>query len=155
LTVASAAPKYDPRAVEDQVMSIIGEAIRRREVCPTSEEIAFQLDIGLSTVPTILRRLEARGLIRRQIFQRTRQVTIVSTGRSTAMPTNTAPHWRQRPPGVRVPTPALGVLRSRDPEATARIMVLARRRGAELHVYLADLVWNGLAMAEAAELAEG
>jgi hypothetical protein len=93
-----------------------------------------------STVPGIMRRLEVKGFIKRNIFQRGRQVCIVETGECTAAPPCTAPHWRQRTETT--PTPAIQQIRERVPMA-AEIEMEARRLGKHVTEFLADLVYIG------------
>src|SRR3546814_8934868 len=72
-----------------------------------------------STPPTIVRRLEEKGLIKVDRFQRSRRVYIVATDKWTPMPLNTAPHWRNRP--QQVPSPSLQAVRERRPDIAAQI----------------------------------
>lgn len=46
------------------------------------------------TLPAILKRLEDKGYIKREIFHKGMQVHIVPLGISTARPSCTVPHWR-------------------------------------------------------------
>ena len=130
-------------------MAIICHAILARELMPTNEEIADRLTIGLSSVPTILKRLEDRGSIKVIRFQRTRQVVV--NGEATLMPANTAPHWRNRPFTQPVPSPGLDMVRQRSPEVAARILIAARREGKDFATFLTDMVWAGFALYEAEE----
>ena len=66
---------------------------------PTCEMLAAFMDIGdggpgISTTVLITQRLEKRGLIQVDRYQRARVVTIMSTGKSTAEPHCKTPHWR-------------------------------------------------------------
>jgi hypothetical protein len=139
------ASSYDPVLAEEIVMRMIGEAIRDRRECPTNDDFSHAIGcaLGSATTPTILHRLEAKGLIAVKRYQRSRQVIDIRTGKSTAAPANTAPHWRDRKKRDNVPTPALGAMRVRNAEMTARIMVAARREGRDLIDFLGDLVWMG------------
>lgn len=94
-----------------------------------------------STSPTIVRRLEEKGLVEVERFQRTRQICIVETGKCTAMPLSTAPHWRNRPRDV--PAPSLAIIRERKPDVAAQIFTQATKLGKPVVEYLADLVFVG------------
>ncbi len=45
---------------------------------------------------TMMHRLERRGLIRVWSFQRSRVVEMIESGKKTAAPENTTPHWRDK-----------------------------------------------------------
>lgn len=94
-----------------------------------------------STPPHTIRRLEEKGLIAVARYQRTRQICIIATGKCTAMPMSTAPHWRDRPRDV--PTPAVAAVRSRQPDLAAQIMTWAASRSIPICDALADLVFVG------------
>jgi len=66
---------------------------------PTCEQLSAMMDVGdggpaITTTVLITQRLEKRGLIQVDRYQRARVVHIVSTGKSTAEPTCKTPHWR-------------------------------------------------------------
>src|SRR3546814_7664867 len=70
--------------------------------CPKNDDLMGLIGASSdSTPPTIVRRLEEKGLIKVDRFQRSRRVYIVATDKWTPMPLNTAPHWRNRPQQVR------------------------------------------------------
>lgn len=94
-----------------------------------------------STSPTIVGRLVDKGLIEREVFQRTRRICIVATGKCTAMPMSSAPHWRDRPKDV--PTPSIAAVRERRPDIAAQIFTQAAKMGKPAVEYLADLVYVG------------
>ena len=94
-----------------------------------------------STPPHTIRRLEEKGLIEVARFQRSRQVCIVATGKCTAMPLSSAPHWRDRPKDV--PTPSISAVRARQPDIAAQIMTWAASRSMPICDVLADLVYVG------------
>ena len=94
-----------------------------------------------STVPGIMRRLEAKGYITREVYQRGRSVCIIATGQCTAPPSNIAPHWRFRTD--RVQTPAIQQVRQRMPDTATLIEQEARRSGKHMSDFLADLVYIG------------
>jgi len=89
-------------AIEDpwerMVYSRLYEAAEIGAPCPTVTELATMLECGEGgTTAGIIARLERRGLVHVERYQRTRRVTITETGKSTAQPANTATHWRKRP----------------------------------------------------------
>ena len=80
------------------VFGALALAALRGISCPSTGELLALLPhrSSDSTPPGILAKLERAKLIRRFIFQKGRAVEIVATGARTALPTNAAPHWRQR-----------------------------------------------------------
>lgn len=82
---------------EHMVMRELERCANAGELCPTVTHFAVLLDCSEGgTVVGIMKRLEARGLIRVQRYQKTRQVTILATGAQTAEPKSKAIHWRDR-----------------------------------------------------------
>lgn len=78
---------------------IVYDAIRRAadvgDPCPQNIDIEILTDLSSSSMgPTLVRRLESKGLIKVKRFQRWRQVWVVETGAWTAAPSNRAarPH---------------------------------------------------------------
>lgn len=111
---------------------------------PAPDHLELNCKIGrssTSTSPRIVGRLVKKGLIEREIFQRSRRICIVATGKCTAMPMSTAPHWRDRPRDV--PTPAVAAVRERRPDIAAQIFTQAAKMGKPAVEYLADLVFVG------------
>ena len=129
-------------SIEAQVYDICREAADRDLPAPSTEVIMQRVGaMGMATVPGIMRRLEGKGFIRRLIYQRGRTITITATGKSTAPPNNTAPHWRQRT--EHMPTPTIQVVRERVQSTAMQIEADARSLGKPLAVHLADLVYIG------------
>lgn len=93
------------------------------------------------TVPAILNRLEKKGYITRQVFQRGMIVHIVATGQTTRAPNDQTPHWRLRTD--RVPAPAIQHFRERAKPVAAMIEAEARLLGKSLTDFLSDLVYIG------------
>ena len=110
--------------------------------CPSADDLAEALGFrSVSGTVDVLHRLERRGLIKVDRYQRGRQVTIVSTGKKTAEPSCRVSHWRiARPP---VPTPPIAMIRERKPDVARDIEMAARRDGRALQDYLGDLVFAG------------
>lgn len=110
--------------------------------CPKHDDLNELIGAtSTSTSPTIVKRLEEKGWVEVDRFQRTRRVRIVATGKCTALPLNTAPHWRNRPKNV--PAPASITVRTRRPDIAAEIFTEAARLGKPAVEYLADLVFVG------------
>lgn len=129
---------------EQVIFDALQRAAASGSECPKNEELMDLIDASsTSCVPGIMERLEAQGLIRRETFQRSRRVTIVASGQSTATPRNAAPHWRDRPRTARIPTPTPHALRHAKPDVGEEIMAWARARNLPYADALADLVWVG------------
>ncbi len=72
---------------EALVYDAIFNAAERGEVCPLGLDIEMMIGaISTSMGPKMVRKLEEKGLIEVQRFQKYRIVTIVATGRTTARP---------------------------------------------------------------------
>ena len=112
--------------------------------CPTQDDLADALGgVSLSTTVAIMQRLERLGLIITKVYQRSRQVVILATGRATRAPKSTAVHWRHRPRDV--PAPSIATLRDRErePGTAEQLLAAARREGRSPADFLGDLVWAG------------
>jgi hypothetical protein len=147
LNAPSRAPRNEDQqltSIEQAVSDICRQTADRGEVMPTNDEInariGSQASAG-STAATILGRIAAKGWIIHQVYQRGRQVTIVATGRQTAAPACTAPHWRNRTD--RPSSPAIHQVRQTVPELAKLIETEARKRGMALPDFLCDLVYIG------------
>jgi len=111
---------------------------------PSIEELADLCGVSNSgAIPDMTRRLEAMGLITRTVFQRGSQICIVKSGKCTAMPKNTTPHWRDRP--RETPSVLIKTIKNRQPETEIadEIMRWANSRGTALCDAIADLVYVG------------
>ncbi len=129
-------------STEASILSALTDAAARGLRCPTNEDLADMLGLRAVSSPVwLMQRLEARGAIRVERFQRERRVTIVATGQATAAVRNPAPHWRDRPRDVPAPSPSQ--LRERRPDTAGAIMAEARRQHVAPAEFLADLVWRG------------
>lgn len=65
--------------------------------CPSNEHFCAALGFkSSSAVVYMMDRLQRRGLIKVQRFQRSRVVEIVLSGKKTATPKNTTPHWQDK-----------------------------------------------------------
>jgi DNA-binding MarR family transcriptional regulator len=123
------------------ILAMISEAAEIGAPCPTNEDLGDRLGFGLSAPPQILNRLERRGLIIVERYQRSRRVTIIATGKATAPVKNTAPHWRKRPASM--PSVSTTYVQQRKPDLAREMMVAARREGKTLQDYMLDLIWDG------------
>lgn len=131
-------------AIEAQVLDICTRAAEEGRPLEPTEIIMEQIGAnGVATVPGVLKRLEAKGLITRNVYQRGRQVCIVATGECTAPPNDTSPHWRLRDRSNDPPAPAIQQLRQRDMSLAMQIEQEARRSGKSMAEFLADLVYIG------------
>lgn len=72
--------------------------------CPKNSTLCEIADVGSVSYPaTAIGTMERLGLIKVVRYQRSRQVTITATGKSTAEPIFKAKHWRDREVGEGVP----------------------------------------------------
>jgi hypothetical protein len=90
----------------------------------------------------VLARLESKGYITRQVYQRGVQVCIVATGECTAPPSCLTPHWRSITD--RVPVPAIHQVRQRDMNTALWIETEARAKGRDMADFLMELVRRGV-----------
>jgi hypothetical protein len=116
-------------------------AAEGRELDPIEDMRMALGALSYSTIPGIMKRLEAKGYISRTVYQRGRQVCIAATGKCTAEPRNTAPHWRFRTD--RTPTPTIQTVREKAKPVAAMIEAEARLLGKSLTDFLGDLVYIG------------
>lgn len=93
------------------------------------------------TGPAVISRLEQKGYITRNQFQRGCQVCIVDSGICTIPPQNTAPHWRKRT--ERVPTPTIRQISETTRIIATQIEIESRAVGKHYSDFLADLVYIG------------
>jgi DNA-binding MarR family transcriptional regulator len=128
--------------IERRVLELCEAAAERDQPAPSIEDLTVAIGAtGVSTVPGIMKRLEAKGFISRRIYQRGRVVCITATGQSTAEPSNTSPHWRFR---IDQPqTPTIQAVREKSKPIAAMIEAEARLTGKPIASFLADLVYIG------------
>lgn len=82
----------------EATLAILSAAAEAGTPCPSNREIADRLGlVSIARPVELLHLLEAEGRIIVRRFHKSRIVTIVETGRQTAPPANTTPHWRTRP----------------------------------------------------------
>jgi hypothetical protein len=128
--------------IERQVFERCHRAAAAGLPAPSTEDLTAAIGAsGFSTVPGILKRLEAKGYITREIYQRGRVVCITATGQCTMPPNDQTPHWRQRPD--RIPSPTIQPVREKAPDVAAMIEREARLNNRPLAAFLADLAYIG------------
>ena len=129
---------------ERAALDCIIAAAEAGRVAPTGDELQECCGCdSISTTVNLVQRLERKGLIRVERYQRTRRITIVSTGKATAPVTNKTPHWRTKKRPGRLPSASLQALKSRRPDVAMQIIKAARREGTSVEDFIAELVWAG------------
>ena len=138
-------PDREPMSLlEQRVYEICVEAAETGREMPPNDAITELIGSqasGGSTIAGILMRLDRKGYISRKAFQKGRQIKITDTGKETAAPACTAPHWRERPPGP--PAPTLQLVRSTSPSVSRQIELEAQRLDKDLPAFLSDLAYIG------------
>jgi len=115
---------------QQRLYDSIAAAARAGEVCPTNKAIAAASGlVSASAVADALGRLQRKGKVRVERFNRARVVHLPDLGLATATPPvasprGLAPHWRERLPGVPLPEPA----------ARAAVAGTRRATGASRHI---------------------
>jgi len=141
--------------MERETLAMIAEAAEAGRQAPTADDIQERIGCNsISTTVNLVRRLELRGLIEVERFQRTRRITVLSTGKRTAAVSNQTPHWRSGPRKRSAPSVPLSYVQQRKPDLAREMIVAARREGLSMQDFLGELVWVGWqfrlrAMAEA------
>lgn len=130
--------------MERETLALIAEATEAGRPAPTADDIQERTGCNsISTTVNMVRRLELRGLILVERFQRTRRITLVSTGKRTAAVSNETPHWRNTPRKRRAPSVPLSYVQQRKPDLAREMIVAARREGLSMQDFLGELVWAG------------
>lgn len=143
----------DPRENERLIYRALVRAANAGKPCPTADELSEIIGShSVSTTVGVIQRLEKKGKVKVDRYQRGRRVTIVATGKTTRACMNTAPHWRDRPHDV--PSPAPTILKQRKPDTAAEIFREAQKRGKAPQDFLADLVWIGWQQLDSSEQRE-
>lgn len=82
---------------EMMVYRALNDAAEAGVKCPTCDDLADLIDTNsVASTVNVVKRLERRGLIQVQRYQRERRVTIMATGKKTAEVRAPVPHWRDR-----------------------------------------------------------
>jgi hypothetical protein len=123
---------------EQRAFAAIEAAANEGRRFPTADDLmeAIGCESHASTV-NVVARLELRGLITVERFQRERVGTIVATGKRTAEPKTRAKHWRERV--EHLPEP-LHLIRRRDQKLFQAVLLEARRERKSPTQMLARLV---------------
>ncbi|MEO6216047.1 MAG: hypothetical protein ABIO86_08455 [Sphingomonas sp.] len=130
--------------MERVALALIAEAAEAGRQAPTADDIQEHTGCNsISTTVNLVRRLELRGLIEVERFQRTRRITVVSTGKRTAGVSNETPHWRKGPRPRSAPAVPISYVQQRKPELAREMIIAARREGLSVQDFLGELVWAG------------
>lgn len=142
-------------AIEDpweaMVYRELSRAADENRTCPTVTDLCVLLDCSPGgTTAGIIKRLERRGLIKVDRYQRERRVTIVATGKSTAEVRTPAPHWRTRPRPASMPSVAPTYLTAKRASMGSALVSAAQQEGMSVQEFIAELAWTGWLQREAA-----
>lgn len=133
------------RPLNEREATLLGayvDAAERGLPKPSTDDLAELCGVSNGgSIPDMTRRLEAMGLITRTVFQRGSQICITKSGKCTALPSNTSPHWRDRPRDT--PSVSIETIKNRQPVIATEIMCWANSRGTALCDAIADLVYVG------------
>lgn len=92
---APSAPRVECGDPKARLLSILTAAANEGRQCPSTRELAEAIGRrSASSAASFLLGMAKKGVILIERYQTAYVVTIVATGRSTAMPENTQPHWR-------------------------------------------------------------
>jgi DNA-binding MarR family transcriptional regulator len=129
---------------ELKTLALLVDAAEAGRPAPTADDIQEHTGCNsISSTVGFVQKLEKRGLISVERFQRSRRITILATGKRTAGVANQTPHWRS---GVRpraTPSVPLSYVRSRKPDLARQILVAARQEGMSVQDFIGALVWAG------------
>lgn len=111
--VCPISPSVSPRVslagltwTERTTYRALEEAARKGEPCPSNIDIEMLCGYNSCSMgPVMVKRLERKGLIRVERFQRYRIVEIVATGERTARSEAMKADWPHVPKGARTPRP--------------------------------------------------
>lgn len=113
------------------------------DAAPLRIDLAARIGCESETgITGIEQRMERRGWIKVERFQRERRVEIVATGEKTREPKNKAPHWRQRPEHG---CESVALLQRRKPELHRDLLLAARRERKSLAALLVEVIALGWA----------
>ena len=130
--------------MERETLALIAEATEAGRPAPTADDIQERTGCNsISTTVHLVQRLERRGLILVERFQRTRRITVLETGKRTAAVGNQTPHWRSGPRPRAAPAVPLSYVQQRKPDLAREMIVAARREGLSVQDFLGALVWAG------------
>lgn len=134
--------RFDREQAKEAIFQCLSEAADKGEICPTADDLAEVSGVAsISTTVALMHSLEDECRIKVDRFQKSRQVTIVQTGRTTAEPRDKTPHWRELTKDT--PAPSVEAIKQRAPSIAQEIFAEARARGKAPQDYLTDLVLLG------------
>ena len=132
----------DRDTAKEAIFRAISDAASRGEPCPTADALQEASGVGsVSTTVALMHVLEEERRIEVTRYQRSRVVTILSEGTSTAPAPNQTPHWREA--AKQTPTPQPEAIARANPGIADAIFAAARRRSQSPQDYLCRLVWLG------------
>ena len=89
---------------ELKTLALLVDAAEAGRPAPTADDIQEHTGCNsISSTVGFVQKLEKRGLISVERFQRSRRITILATGKRTAAVANQTPHWRSGPPARHAP----------------------------------------------------
>jgi DNA-binding MarR family transcriptional regulator len=122
---------------EMMVYRALRKAADEERECPSADDISDLIGANaVSTTVDLIQRLERKGMIRVQRYQRSRRVFIIETGKSTKEPTNKAPPWREQ-------AITLSALQAERPDMMIEVTLAADRAGVTLAEYFRTCFWAG------------
>lgn len=134
--------EVDRHQAKEAIFQRLQQAAARGEICPTADELQEVSGVGsVSTTVALMHVLEEEERITVTRYQRSRVVTILSDGTTTAGSANQTPHWREL--GRQAPTPQIELVQQSKPDVAALIFAKARAKGKSPQAYLLELVWMG------------
>jgi DNA-binding MarR family transcriptional regulator len=129
---------------ERTAYEVLFDAAERGAPAPTADDLQAACGCNsVSTTVNLVQRLEQRGLIAVERYQRSRRITITATGKATAPVKNATPHWRSQPRPRDMPSIGLQIALQRKPDMLNQFLVAARREGLTVQDFIAELVWAG------------
>lgn len=129
---------------ERLTLELITEAAHAGRPAPTADDIQEHTGCNsISSTVSLVQRLERRGLIAVERYQRARRMTVLATGKRTAEVINRTPHWRNLARPRSAPSVAISYVRQRRPDLGREIIVAARREGLSVQDFIGELVWLG------------
>lgn len=138
---------------EKTVLAYCERAAEENRELEPKDTIAHEMGlIGMGgSIRGIMLRLEQKGFIKTEFYQRGRRVQILSSGKWTKAPRNTSPHWRTIFDHSRKSTPALPIhtVAQKVPNAAMWINTEARASNRPLADVMVELICRGIACAEA------
>lgn len=141
MVVRAVKPDRKVTDTEGALLRIARHAAESMEPLPKTDDLSAMIGVSNGgTISDMFHRLHDMGELELISYQRGRRVCFPD-GLCTALPLNTAPHWRDRP--KQTPSVSIETVRVRHPEISAQIITWASKRGVALCDAIADLVYVG------------